>query len=117
MIDIHAKHRPGKETVTISGSLTVEHALELKTALQDALKRKAKSVVLTLGTITKVDLTFFQVLCSAHKTATTSGKSFSVEQCHQEILKQTHGSIGFTRRVGCALDSTKSCVFMMMSNS
>ena len=116
MIDIATEHTQGQEAVTISGSLTVEHAAEIKSALQDALKKKSRSVVLTLGPVTKADLTFFQVICSAHKTATTAGKSFSVEKFQQEPLVRAHRDMGFTRRIGCALDSTKSCVFMLMSN-
>jgi len=115
MIAISSEHAAGRETVLISGSLTVEHAAEVRTALHSAFKKKSKSIVLSLGQVNKADLTFFQVVCSAHKTATTAGKNFSVEQFQQEPLVRAHRSMGFTRRVGCALDKTKSCVFMLMS--
>jgi anti-anti-sigma regulatory factor len=117
MINISSKHAVGRETVIISGSLTVEHAVEFKTELQNAFKKKAKNIVLSLGPVTKADLTFFQVICSAHRTATVANKSFCVEQFQQEPLIRAHRSMGFTRRVGCVLDKTKSCVFMLMSKS
>ena len=116
MITISSEHTAGRETVRISGSLTVEHAADIQTALQNAFKKKVKSVLLSLGTVTKADLTFFQMVCSAHRTAITANKLFSIEQCQQEPLIRAHRSMGFSRRVGCALDKTKSCVFMLMSN-
>jgi len=115
MINISAKHDKDQEIVNISGSLTVEHAMEVKDAIQSALEQPGKNVVLLLGTITKADLTFFQVVCSAHKTATTANKIFSVQQFQQDVLMRPHRAMGFTRRVGCAIDKTKSCVFMLMS--
>jgi hypothetical protein len=44
-----------------------------------------------------------------------AGKSFSVEQFQQDVLIRAHRAMGFTRRIGCDLDRTKSCVFMLMS--
>ena len=116
MINIRSEHAADREFVTISGSLTVEHASEIKDALQEALGQKAKNIVLSLGAVTGADLSFFQVLCAAHKTATTYGKFFSVEQFRQDVLIRAHRGMGFTRRIGCALDKTRSCVFMLMSN-
>jgi anti-anti-sigma regulatory factor len=115
MINIGIQKSKNRETVNISGSLTVEHAAEVKKAIQSALEKRSKNIVLSLGTITKADLTFFQVVCSAHRTAMKSEKTFSVEQFQQDILIHAHRSMGFARRIGCALDKTKSCVFMLMS--
>jgi len=115
MVTIGSEHAAGIETVTISGSLTVEHAEEVKVALENAFKKKTKSVVLFLGQVDKADLTFFQTICSAHRTAITAGKSFRVEQFQQEPLMRAHRAMGFTRRIGCALDKARSCVFMLMS--
>jgi anti-anti-sigma regulatory factor len=116
MINISSAHERGKEMVNVSGSLTVEHATELNAALQNAFKRKAKNLVLLLGTVTKTDLTFLQLVCSAHKTAITDGKSFTVEHFQQDVLKRAHVAMGFTRCHGCVLDKTKSCVLMLMSS-
>lgn len=115
MITISTEHKPNNETVTVSGSLTVEHAAEVKAALQEALQQNAEHVVLSLGTISQADLSFFQVVCAAHKAATLSGKTFGIEPSKQGPLMQSHRSLGFSRRVGCNLDTTKSCVFMLMS--
>ncbi len=115
MINIDTQQGEDRETVNIGGSLTVEHAREMKDAIQSALEQRGKNIVLSLGTVTRADLTFFQLVCSAHKTAITADKTFSVEQYQQDVLMRAHRSMGFTRRVGCALDKTKSCVFMLMS--
>jgi ABC-type transporter Mla MlaB component len=114
MINIDSTYEQNKDTVSVSGSLTVEHATEMKVALQNAFKPGVQNIILSLGTVTKADLTFFQLLCSAHKTAMTDGKSFIVEQFHQDILIRAHDAMGFTRCHGCVLDKTKSCVLILM---
>jgi anti-anti-sigma regulatory factor len=116
MINISSTHERDKEIVSVSGSLTVEHAMEMKTALQNAFKKKAKDVVLSLGAVTKTDLTFFQLVCSAHKAAMTENKFFTVEQFPQDGLKRALGSLGFAHCHGCVLDKTKSCLFVLISS-
>ena len=115
MINIGIQQSKDREIVNISGSLTVEHAAEVKKAIQSALEKRGNNVLVLLGTVTKTDLTFFQVVCSAHKTAMTAGKTFNVEQFQQDTLMSAHRTMGFTRKVGCSWDKTKSCVFMLMS--
>ncbi len=115
MIEISVGQEPNKQIVNVSGSLTVEHAVELKAAVQDALTGLADSVVLSLGEVTSVDLSFFQVLCSAHRTAVTNKKTFSMERFQQDALLRVHRMTGFVRRNGCALDKTGTCIFMAMS--
>jgi hypothetical protein len=65
--------------------------------------------------VTAADLSFFQVLCSAHRTAITGKKTFSVERFQQDALMRVYRMTGFARLKGCALDKTGSCFFMLMS--
>jgi anti-anti-sigma regulatory factor len=115
MIEISVEQETNKQIVHVGGSLTVEPAAELKNVIRDALMGQADSVVLLLGAVTAADLSFFQVLCSAHRTAVNSKKTFSVERFQQDALLRVHRMAGFVRRNGCALDKTGSCVFMAMS--
>jgi anti-anti-sigma regulatory factor len=115
MIDINVDQEKDATNMTISGSLTVEHASEVKTAFQGALNRNAKNITLTLGNVTKVDVTFFQLLCSTHRKVMEGGRSFVVEKFHQDQMTRTLRTLGFNRSKGCACDARRSCVFMRMS--
>ncbi len=115
MIEIGIEQAADKRVVKVSGHLTVEHAVELKTAVQEALTGQAGRVVLALGPVAAADLSFFQVLCSAHRTAVSAKKIFAVERFQQDALLRLHRMIGFARRKGCALDTTATCVFAALS--
>jgi hypothetical protein len=95
--------------------MTVIHAEELKKAMQEAFGRPSQNIVLSLGTVSEADLSFFQIICSAHRTAMAEGRTFSVQNFNQDGLMRAHALCGFVRRSGCSQDKTGTCVLMKMS--
>jgi anti-anti-sigma factor len=103
--------RPGSICVSAEGDLTVEHAVELKTCLLDALGR-AQSVRVDLQAIDDMDLTCLQLLCSAHKTALFAGRDLSLCNEKPEPFKRSLDLAGFSRSRGCAMDLNDSCLWI-----
>jgi len=97
--------------VSISGSMTVQYAGELKTALLTVLD-SAEQIRLDVGNVTEVDLAGLQLLCSAHRTSVQLNKQFVFCDGYNEVVKKIGREAGFQRHVGCALDKGKSCIWV-----
>ena len=61
-----------------SGNATVDAAAEIQEVLIDSLE-KTKTVVIDVGAIGKVDISFLQLLVSAEKTAQQKKKSIKID--------------------------------------
>jgi len=68
MADIRHANKNGREVLTISGVLTVKHAKALQAAILEAV-RNASAVDLEVEHISDLDVTFAQLVCSAHRMA------------------------------------------------
>ena len=74
----HRLEKSGESVVlSFSGELSLEKAVEFREVLLEALNG-ANSVVIDILDVDVVDLAVLQLLCSAHRMALISGKSFSV---------------------------------------
>lgn len=61
----------------IDGAIDIYNASQLRSTLEDYV-RSHEEVVLDLGRVQSVDVVGLQLLCSAQKTASNSGKAFAV---------------------------------------
>ncbi|MCK4911890.1 MAG: STAS domain-containing protein [Thermodesulfovibrionales bacterium] len=93
------KTKEGAIRINASGSLTIESAGELHKVLRQELEN-SMSVSLDLGNISDVDVTGLQLLCSAHRTARTSGKHMSIEKASEGLLDHVDRS-GYIHHRGC----------------
>lgn len=117
MIDFKVKGR-GKGKVGVlrmDGELTMQNAGEFKEALMRSLE-KTKEVVLDLEKVTKVDLSFLQLLCSAHRTSVKLKKSLMIGSNCPDIIKRSVEDAGFSRHEGCHLGKDKSCLWSKDGN-
>ena len=111
MADIQRRHEGDRETVTVAGELTVPHAQRLKAALLDALQGSAR-VEVVLGKITRLDSSFPQLLCSAHRTAADRQKRLTVTGAEQERFTDLLRRSGFTRHTGCRESTRETCLWL-----
>lgn len=96
-------------TLTAGGSLTIEHAEELKAVIVEALASSAHLVV-DLSAAEAIDLCCLQLLCSAHRTAVKDGKSIvlaNTGEVFADVVRET----GYLRHVGCMPDSGHGCLW------
>ena len=97
--------------LALSGPVTVERACELKEILIRTL-HGAEHIVFDLGGMTEVDLSCLQMLCSAHRTSIRLNKRITLGNVRPEVFRKAAACGGFERHTGCALDATKSCLWV-----
>jgi anti-anti-sigma regulatory factor len=111
MMNCKAKKTRGKNVLNLEGELTIIHSSEIRDLLLKAIN-KSKHVELNLDSVTDTDLSFLQLLCSAHRTAMKLNKSFSIKGGYPEILNETAVDAGFPLQKGCKLDCDNSCLWL-----
>jgi anti-anti-sigma regulatory factor len=111
MADIQRVRSGDKELVSISGDLTVPHANALKTVLLEAMKN-AEAIVLAVGQVTGLDVSFPQLVCSAHRTAAALGRELTITGLEQDRLAELLLQAGFMRHTGCAENTRKTCLWL-----
>jgi anti-anti-sigma regulatory factor len=111
MADIQRTRSGNKERVSIRGDLTVPHANALRTVLLEAMKN-AEAIVLAVDQVTALDVSFPQLVCSAHRTAASLGKELTITGLEQDRLAQLLLQAGFMRHTGCAESTRKTCLWL-----
>jgi anti-anti-sigma regulatory factor len=90
--------------LSLEGALTWREADSLRESLLRVLA-KTDRLALGLSTLSEVDLSFFQLVCSAHRSALLQGKSLSLaEEPVPPFLTGLARAAGFTPDKGCHED-------------
>ncbi len=97
--------------LTLDGDLTLSQAGELRTLLIKALIN-ADRVVLDFGSVTDIDLSALQLLCSAHRSAVRLNKQLIFSGEWPGLFKQAVNDAGYARFAGCHLDCENSCLWV-----
>lgn len=100
----------GKSGVlALNGSLSIEDAEALKTALVDAL-RAAEALEIDLTGVEAAGLCCLQVLCSAHRTALGEARTLVLRNPGEGFLKSLRET-GYQRHVGCRTTGGRDCLW------
>lgn len=99
------------QVIELSGSVTIHYAAEVKEALLAAFQQTG-SISCSVSGVSDLDLSGLQLLCSAHKFACNSGRSFAVAGLDGEIVRKSIEAAGFSRHVGCLQDLNKTCLWV-----
>jgi ABC-type transporter Mla MlaB component len=97
-------------SLSFAGNLTIEHAAELQTFLMESLNRRDR-LHLVFENVTEVDISFLQLLCSAHRTAVKTNKTLMLDGHRPEPLRLAVIGGGFGRQEGCVLDVQQTCIW------
>ncbi len=100
-----------KGELTLAGSLTIENASAIRKKLITALMRE-DAVKVCIDADAAVDISFLQLLCSAHRTASKLGKSFTLGHAASGNLLAAVEGAGYFRKRGCARDREGTCLWM-----
>lgn len=100
----------GNNSIRFAGNLTIEHAAELQQVLMESLDR-GDSLCLVFENVAEVDVSFLQLLCSAHRTAVKTGKTLVLDRHRPEPLRLIVMEAGFVRQEGCVLDVHHTCIW------
>jgi len=99
------------KTLTVVGNMTIQNASAFKDSLR-ALQESGTGAAINLEGLTEADLSFLQLLCSAHRTFTTFDQPFTIAGRVPEPLLKIIAAAGYQRERGCPLDSTHSCLWV-----
>ena len=111
MADFKIEQSDKKKILTITGSVTIENIDAVKKVLVDIIDQ-SDHVMVNIADITEVDVTFLQLLCSAHKSMISRNKTLSIsESCSKSFLKTIDNS-GYSQHKGCKIDTTGSCLWL-----
>jgi anti-anti-sigma regulatory factor len=94
--------------LTLTGSLTIDRANELRTMLLKN-RKKIKQMVIKPVDVSAVDLTCLQILCSAHRLFVSENKRLSLSPDTDEVFQEMIERSGFTRIKACGLDLNSKC--------
>ena len=102
--------------VTLENDLTLPHAEEMRTVLIKSLI-DAEKVRVSFGSVTAVDLSCMQLLCSAIRSSVRLNKQLSFVGSTSDILKQSVEAAGYSRVMGCKLECGKTCLWIAMTGA
>jgi ABC-type transporter Mla MlaB component len=111
MADIRRRQDGDRVIVTVGGDLTVASAAALKTEMVAALQG-ASTVEVIVENITRIDISFPQLLCSAHRTAAARNKILTVVGLAREQLNTMLLRSGLSRKTGCQENTRTSCLWL-----
>ncbi len=95
------------ETLVLDGDLTIQQAQTLKQELLTAIASN-RNLVINLASVSSVDLSFLQLLCSAHRSLIGAGQTLSIAKPVPPLIRQTMALSGFS---GCAGAKDKSSIW------
>jgi len=99
------------QILRLEGSWTIERAGELKQVLAKALQ-DGEIVSIELDGLEECDLTFLQLICSAHGTSLKLNKQLWLQDNKSEPFKKVVRDGGFVRTLGCKKNPTKNCLWI-----
>lgn len=101
-----------KVTLVLAGDLTITQISVAREELQNALN-KSQHIELDLEEVKKVDLTFLQLLCSAHRKAVAMGKNLVFTGNIPAIFKKSIEDNCHEQRQDCKLDANENCLWII----
>jgi len=96
----HLIYEGKRDVLTFTGELTIRQAEELRAVLTRALAG-AETVSMDFVGVTAADLSFLELLCSAHRSAMRLNKRLTFGSALPECIGQTVAKAGFARRTCC----------------
>ena len=108
MFNIHVQKDKDRAIVTLVGELTVHNAKEMRAALLDATSNFS-AIEIVLEAVERLDSSFPQLLCSAHRTAAAVNKTLTLAGADNDRFADMLRRSGFIRQTGCRDSSRTSC--------
>lgn len=105
------KSKSAGVTLEPQGTIDITQARQLRDDLLAALSENSQ-VVVKLAGVSDADMTFFQLLCAAHREAAQAGKSLNVDsEGIQEPLQRLVIEGGVARQFDCQHALGQKCLW------
>jgi anti-anti-sigma regulatory factor len=97
--------------INLGEDLSIAHAGKLGQIILEALNAGGQ-IVISCSECANMDLSFLQLLCSAHRTALKSTSTLKLSDTLKEQLLRKAGEAGYFRETACSSDNTHECFWM-----
>ena len=99
-----------RQVVKLTGAATIGDVARGRELILEALAA-GNEVLIDGGSLESVDFSWLQLLCSAHRSAESSGKRLSFAAAGSAVTQAAEAA-GFSRRQGCsASQGSKACLW------
>ena len=97
----------------LGGEAVIESAIELKEAFLKSMAQ-GDDILVDIEKVTAADLSFLQLLCSAHHSCLKSEKKMRLGGIRPAVYNRIVKNAGYSRRRGCDRDMEQSCLWVKM---
>ena len=104
----------GKILVLIGG-LCIQDADEFRTLLVQSIDT-TDVLTIDVASVTEMDLSFLQLLCSAHRTAIEQNKRLELDKKWPEPCVQAIQESGYTHQAACGFNKNNDCMWTKGAN-
>ncbi len=111
MIECVTEDKENGIILHLSGSLVIEHAVEVSSLFVDAVTAN-DCVEIDVSSAAEVDVSILQLLCAAHKMAIGLNKTVRFTGSWSDAFIRTAQEACFLRDCGCTLDSSMNCLWI-----
>ncbi len=111
MFDCKVEESGDKKTLSINGELKIQDAAELQKVLIESLEN-TEHLDLNLEEVTGIDMSCLQLLCSAHRTMSSSNKLLTISSSYTEAVREAVNDAGYQQSKGCESDKDESCLWV-----
>lgn len=116
MLEVKSEQSINTEVLRFDGDLTLQHSLEIKTALMNSLNNFSH-VMVNVDGVRGIDTVCLQLFCSAHQTSVKMNKTLVLVGSHSDLLKKAVHYSGFARPTSCVLNPNKNCLWAVVGQS
>lgn len=97
--------------LSLKGDIMIEDAAQFKDLLMRHME-DTDDLSINVSDVTQVDLSWFQLICSAHRFSNRIEKKFSLDGEIPENIRTLAIKSGFKRHKGCTFDCGDTCIWM-----
>jgi len=112
MIDVEIKKEGKLVNIRLGGHLTLENSEQIKSKLLEGIS-KGKEIHIQFGEIEAVDFSFFQLVCSTHRTVESQGKIILMPEVIPAPIHEGAQALGFFRRITCSEARINRCLWYL----
>lgn len=95
--------------IVVTGECRISMVGELHRTVKNALA-SAEDILLDLEGVTGTDTSFYQLLCSLHRSAVLQDKHVAVKGGENESVLEGRRRSGFTSPRGCSISGSNGCL-------
>ncbi len=116
MLDVSLENSGDVAFLKLRGEMTVQSTAELKACIIQAFGN-VENIFLDMAEVSDVDVSSFQFLCAAYRTATLLGKNLKLTGNVPLHFRMKSSSAGFDMLAGSDCHICKTCIWRNIYNS